>query len=343
MLNTTLKFSTENVPPAERLPTWYEVFDRSVSRRELSPFSDDPFHMQVIVSNLQNSDAAGAKNTGVCVQRMNFTAGYSARRTRDLLADGNDDVILYVHQAGGRTVSQLGREATILPGGAVLISNAEASATVVPGPSRFACIAVPRKPMMALVPNLDDLLVRPLPADAGVLQLLENYLTVLEDARLADTPGLQHAVVNHVHDLVAVILGAVRDHFEIAHRPGVRAARLHAIKADIARNFTDGDVSAGALAIRHRMTARYIHKLFEREGTTLSKFVLGQRLSHAHRMLTDPRSAGQTIGALAFAAGFGDLSTFNHAFRRHYSATPSDVRACAASGRSNTPLCRQAA
>lgn len=339
MLNTTLKFSTENVPPAERLPTWYEVFDRSVSRRELSPFSDGPFHMQVTVSNLQNSDAAPAKNTGVCVQRMNFTAGYTARRTRDLLADGNDDVILYVHQAGRRTVSQLGREAAIETGGAVLLSNAEASATIVPEASRFACIAVPRKPMMALVHNLDDLLVRPLPADSGVLQLLENYLTVLEDARLMGTPGLQHAVANHIHDLVAVILGAVRDHFEIACRPGIRAARLHAIKSDIATNFAGGDVSASALAIRHRVTTRYIHKLFEHEGTTLSKFVLGQRLNHAHRMLTDPRSAGQTIGSLAFAAGFGDLSTFNHAFRRHYGATPSEVRANASM---STPLRRAA-
>jgi AraC-like DNA-binding protein len=290
--------------------------------------------MQVTVSNLQ--DNLAANNAGVCVQRMNFTTGFSARRTRDLLADGNDDVILYLHQTGRRTVSQLGREATVEPGGAVISSNAEPSTIIVPDPSRFACIAVPRKPMMALVPNLDDLLVRPLPTDAGVLHLLENYLTVLEDARLADTPGLQHAVVTHIHDLVAVVLGSLRDHFEIASRRGIRAARMHAIKGDIARNLTDGDVSAGALATRHRVTARYIHKLFEGEGTTLSRFVLGQRLSRVHRLLTDPRSAGQTIGALAFAAGFGDLSTFNHAFRRFYGATPSDVRAAAATRESPT-------
>jgi AraC-like DNA-binding protein len=324
VLNTTLRFSTENVPPAERLPTWYEVFDRSVSRRELSPFSNDPFHMQVTVSNLQDNDAPG-----VCVQRMSFTTGFTAQRTRDLLADGNDDVILYVHQAGRRTVSQLGREATAEPGGAVLSSNAEPSTIIVPGPSCFACIAVPRKPLMALVPNLDDLLVRPLPGDAGVLQLLESYLTVLEDARLAETPGLQHAIVTHIHDLVAVVLGSLRDHMEIASGRGIRAARLHAIKTDIARNLADGDVSAGALSMRHRVTVRYIHKLFEGEGTTLSKFVLGQRLSRVHRMLTDPRNGGQTISALAFAAGFGDLSTFNHAFRRFFGATPSDVRATA--------------
>jgi AraC-like DNA-binding protein len=44
-------------------------------------------------------------------------------------------------------------------------------------------------------------------------------------------------------------------------------------------------------------------------------------------MLTDPRHADLTIGAIAYTAGFGDLSTFNREFRRHFGATPSDVRA----------------
>jgi AraC-like DNA-binding protein len=59
----------------------------------------------------------------------------------------------------------------------------------------------------------------------------------------------------------------------------------------------------------------------------LSKFVLGQRLARVHRMLTDPRQADLTIGAIAYKAGFGDLSTFNREFRRHFGTTPSDVRA----------------
>jgi AraC-like DNA-binding protein len=92
-------------------------------------------------------------------------------------------------------------------------------------------------------------------------------------------------------------------------------------------NLQDGDVPAAALAWGQRVSARYIHKLFEGEGTTLSKFVLGQRLARVHRMLTDPGRADLTIGTIAYQAGFGDLSTFNREFRRHFGATPSDVRA----------------
>ena len=74
------------------------------------------------------------------------------------------------------------------------------------------------------------------------------------------------------------------------------------------------------------MTPRYVHKLFEGEGLTFSAFVLGRRLSCAHRMLSDPRLGDRTIGSVAFDVGFGDLSYFNRAFRRRYDATPSEVR-----------------
>jgi AraC-like DNA-binding protein len=72
-----------------------------------------------------------------------------------------------------------------------------------------------------------------------------------------------------------------------------------------------------------------VQLLFEREGLTFSQFLLDQRLARAHRMLLDPRFAGRTVSAIAYASGFGDLSHFNRAFRRRYGETASDVRAAA--------------
>jgi AraC-like DNA-binding protein len=125
----------------------------------------------------------------------------------------------------------------------------------------------------------------------------------------------------------ALAIGATRDATEIADGRGLRAARLRAIKADIVRNLREGDVSINALALRHRVSARYIQRLFEGEGTTLSQFVLGQRLVQVHRMLADPCHAHRAISTIAYDAGFGDLSTFNREFRRRFGATPSDIRA----------------
>ena len=128
-----------------------------------------------------------------------------------------------------------------------------------------------------------------------------------------------------VQDIVGLALGATRDAAEIAAGRGSRAARLRDIKADIAQNL-EGDVSAGALSLRHRISPRYVRKLFEGENISLSRFVLGLRLNRVYRMLADPCCADRTIADIALAAGFGDLSTFNRQFRRRFGLTPSDVR-----------------
>ena len=65
---------------------------------------------------------------------------------------------------------------------------------------------------------------------------------------------------------------------------------------------------------------------------TFSEFVLAQRLARARRMLADPRHDAETISAIAFACGFGDLSYFNRVFRRQYAATPTAVREAARRG-----------
>ena len=91
-----------------------------------------------------------------------------------------------------------------------------------------------------------------------------------------------------------------------------------------------------SVAERHRVTPRYVRKLFEGEGVTFSEFVLAQRLARARRMLTDPRHDAETISAIAFACGFGDLSYFNRVFRRHFAATPTAVREAARHGEAVT-------
>ena len=122
-------------------------------------------------------------------------------------------------------------------------------------------------------------------------------------------------------------MGAVGDAVEIAKGRGLRAARLRAIKADIAEKLTSQNLSVEAVAMRQGVSPRYIQMLFEQEGTTFSQYVIGQRLARAHRILTDLRFADRSITSVAFDAGFGDLSYFNRAFRRCYGGTPSEIRA----------------
>ena len=220
------------------------------------------------------------------------------------------------------------REAEIARYDAFLLPCGDRASIHLPHKSRFITLRLPRAAIAQSIPNLGDTYCRRMLAETPALGLLRRYLGLLDDATHAlATPELQHAAVTHIYDLIVMTLGATRDAAEIAAGRGVRAARLRAIRDDIGRNLGHDALSIGTVAARHKVTPRYVQRLFEESGVTFTEYVVGQRLARAHRLMSDPRLAGRTLTAIAFEVGFSDLSYFNRAFRRRFGATPSDIRA----------------
>jgi AraC-like DNA-binding protein len=313
---TEFRFSTAVFGEKERLPIFREQIGRMIVKLDPEPLTEGAFHAEANVRELPGLGIG----SWAC-------SNLKIARPRELL-DDNDDLVLTIITSGNTRASQRGRDIELSPGQAVLQSSAEAGNMVVPtSPSRFVGLRLPRAALASLVDNPEDMLIRPLPANTEAMRLLALYIRELDDSYQLATSELRGAVVRHLIDLGALIIGANRDGAEVAEDRGLAAARLSAVKADISDNLSYGDLSLPAVAARLRLTPRYIQRLFESAGSTFSEFVLGQRLARAHRLLTDPRHSGSTIGTIAFEAGFGDLSYFNRTFRRHYGATPSDIRA----------------
>jgi hypothetical protein len=136
----------------------------------------------------------------------------------------------------------------------------------------------------------------PIHSQSTALRLLTDYVSGFCPAANARNRSVSpNAVATHILDLVALSVGAVWDAGAAAAERGVRAARILAIKADISNRLSDGDLSVSAVAARHGVTSRYVHKLFETEGATFSEFVLARRLELAHRLLTDPRFCSRSF------------------------------------------------
>ena len=102
---------------------------------------------------------------------------------------------------------------------------------------------------------------------------------------------------------------------------------------DIRKNFTRPDLSVRLIAARHKVSVRYVQKLFEESGRTFTRFVTEQRLSAAYEAFT--ARSGVPISAIAYDLGFGDVSNFNRAFRQRFGCTPSDVRKSAQSAKAS--------
>jgi AraC-like DNA-binding protein len=310
-----LRFSTDDLPERDRLAIMREVHGRLTARVDIEPAPGAPLHYQVTAHALP----------GLIVS-MFSESSVTVRRTRELLADGNDDVVFAVPPTAANRLSHLGRELSPI-GDAVLLSTADVLRIDVASGCQGPLVTLSRQRLAPLVPGLEDAFMRPVPRDAEALQLLTRYIRIFDDQQSLATPELRSLVVNHVYDLVALALGPTRDAGAIANGRGVRAARLHAIKTEILKSLNRPELSLAGLAARHGVTPRHVQILFESEGMTFSRFLLEQRLARAHHMLSNPLLAERTISRIAYEAGFGDLSHFNRTFRRRYGATPSDVRA----------------
>jgi AraC-like DNA-binding protein len=322
-----VRFSLSDAPARERPAIYRDFFARSVMGVEVEPMDEGSFNAEVTLQAMQ----------GLHVFSGRVHGSYN-RRTRAMLADGRDQFTLMVNLGGPYLVSQRDEEIVLGDGDATLVSVGDPCSFAHRPPGDVLALRFPRQPLGALVSGIEDHCLRRIPRNTPALMLLNDYVGISRDEQTIASPALQHLFVSHVHDLIAVALGATRDAEEAALGRGLRAARMRAIKNDIADHLGRPDLSAATVAGRHGCTLRCVQRLFETEGTTFTDYVLAQRLIRAHRRLTDPRRDGEKISAVAYDCGFGDVSYFNRVFRRHYGATPSDIKLRARRGAPTSPI-----
>ncbi|MDW6023346.1 AraC family transcriptional regulator [Mesorhizobium sp. BAC0120] len=311
-----LTFSTNELPERDRVPVWREVFGRSISKLDLELVSNDPLLCESSIRALPD----------VTIWSSLISGAVTAKRTSSHLADGDDNFVLNIIRRGRLSVTQRDREVIPDEGAAFLWSNAEKGTLRQLETSDFVSVALSRRLLEGVVRNVDNVFMRPIPASTEALRLLRTYIDVLLGASAPTSPELLALSAAHMGDLAVLAIGATRGEEEVARNGGLRAARLQAVKSDILANLTQADLNIEHVAARHRVSPRYVRDLFNADGTTFGDFVREQRLRKVYRLLCDPMERRRSIGEIALTCGFGDISHFNHSFRRRFGETPSDAR-----------------
>jgi AraC-like DNA-binding protein len=309
----SLRVSTEPFRGSSGVEAFLEIWGREILRMEMTPLDGHPLDIDLLLRSLPGFALASGS---LSPMRNHHTSA---------LVD-NDDLILVVMQRGTGEVSQHGRVAMVAAGQAVLTSNGAPATFSGLTPTHVVNFRLSRNLLKPHVADLDGLVARPIPDNDRILQLLLGYAKILESPNELATPKLRQTVAMHMHDLAALLLGSSAAG---PHSNGLRAARLRAIKDAILAKIGDHRLSIGDLVQSQKISESYVRQLLAEDGTTFTDFVLGERLARAHRMLIDPRYRTFRISAIAYEAGFGDLSYFNRTFRRRYDASPTDVREAA--------------
>lgn len=293
---------------------WREVFGQTMVRLDIEPEKGQPFHAEGTLCALPGAALASVTTTPVCVSR-----------TRRLIASDSVDMLFLITATAPLHIAQGGREQRLDAGDALFLRGGECSVIHSNQKTRFTNIGIPVDSLTPLLRGGEDLSMTVVSRRNETLRLLLGYVDLLQTWRQAASSDVGRLAAGHVLDLMAAVAAAMPEGAAAGGRSGVRAARLGAIRADIDAQLCDPGLSIQRIAAGNRISPRYIRKLFQDEGTTFSDFVLGRRLEHAYRLLRQTRPA-TTIGAIAYACGFCDLSYFNRTFRRRFGMTPSDVR-----------------
>jgi AraC family transcriptional regulator len=154
---------------------------------------------------------------------------------------------------------------------------------------------------------------------------LRSLMPLLAAAQAARDDGDAAELEELALRLAAAVAAVAADMPNPAYRSNARDERriseaLRRIEADAAEGLSLAGLAYGAGTSPYH----FLRSFRQVVGMTPYQFVLHTRLSRAAARL---RGSDEPISAIAFDAGFGDLSTFNRRFRRVMGCNPGAYRA----------------
>lgn len=305
-----VRVSTEDWPEHDRV----SLFHKHVGgdRVRIQPLAQEPLHIEATFRNLPGLGLVSVRRSAL---RSDFAPGSHDR--------------LMINLAGAVLAGERGQEIELQQGDAVALRGAEGGWFTTMTSGRIATVEFLGGGFAAQLNVLGQRGPLRIAGKSPALLLLRRYLNAICATEDVTSDQFGSTAAAHIQDLAALAVRTNREACEVANQRSVRAARLRQIKEDIVTRL-NGEVSLADVAARHRVSARYVRMLFEKEGTSFSEFVREKRLDRARRLLLSPSNDHRLISEIAYDAGFNDLSYFNRSFRAQFNVTPGELRRGAA-------------
>ncbi|WSV60011.1 helix-turn-helix domain-containing protein [Streptomyces sp. NBC_01013] len=308
--------TTASVPDRDKVTYWNDALNRTLVPMTVTPRDDGPFDARIVTNRLGYLQVSTMEADA---ERVSRTPAQIARSSEALVAVG-------VQISGTATFVQDGRRAEVGEGDLVVCDRSRPYSFDYP--HRFAThvFQLPRR-----VLGVPDTEIRQVTGHAigtrdGFGAVLLPFLASLASATDAYPPAVADRLAGNVVDLIATLIT------ERTHASGADAedtARNHLllrIRDHINQNLGDPDLSPESIAGAHRISIRYLHRLFEGEGTTVARLVQKRRLEECGRELARRGRTAPTVSAVAQRWGFVNPAHFSRAFRAAYGVSPREWR-----------------
>ncbi|MFB6894446.1 helix-turn-helix domain-containing protein [Kitasatospora sp. NPDC056327] len=257
---------------------------------------------------------------------------HAVHRTPKLIAASGGAYFKLGLQLSGRCVlGQDGREVALAPGDLAIYDTSRPYSLSFAAHYRQLVVMLPQSLLPVPPAEIARATARPLSGRRGFGALAVPVLRQLPQRPEEFRGAAAHRLADTVADLVA---GLVTERLADAVPPAESRGRalLVGVRAYIEEHLGDPGLGPEQVAAAHHISARYLHRLFQEEGGTVSGWIRHRRLEHCRRELRDPASRSRPVGAVAARWGLTDAANFSRAFRRAYGCSPSEYRAGPAAG-----------
>ena len=250
-----------------------------------------------------------------------------SRRRSHIARDGRESLLFFANDSSGVLgSSQLGCETTLQRGGATVLDLSEPYSTLGKHNGTALALYVDRAAVERAGLDIGGLAGRPLDPASDALRLLLQYLRLQMTLDASANPEVCLLAAKHMADLLVLALGGRNAEHDPADSSAVAHARLLAVRDLLNRLAHDPMLSADSIGSQLGLSGRSVQLVMQRSGTTFSDELTTARIRQAMLLLQSGRNSDRRIVDIALDVGFGDLSTFYRAFKRHFGCTPSDVR-----------------
>lgn len=162
-------------------------------------------------------------------------------------------------------------------------------------------------------------------ATSGLGRIVVDLISSVRENGASLEGGQFDALCDRIVDLLALAYNADT----AAPSLDVQDSLVASIGRFVRENAHDPGLTGAVVAARLGWSLRNIQTQLQRVDTTPSDLIRAERLALARVRLQDPAWHRQSVTQVAYASGFGDLSTFSNAYRRHFGERPSDTRSSA--------------
>jgi AraC-like DNA-binding protein len=306
---------TDDVTQADRFAQWRHWISATFVPLECAPVSREPFRGEVAHWELGE----------LLVSRV-AAHPHLASRTRRMIAlrdAGYYKVGLLTH--GSCRLSQDGRDALLQPGDLAIYDCRRPYTMVFDEPHEMSFLMFPCERLRLPPAAVEEVLVTPVSSAQSTGSLVAPFLRRLV-ANL-EQPGepVNSRLADNVLDLLATLFGE-RTGTTPADPAALRRSLLLSLHAWIDAHLGDPDLDPDAIARANHISVRYLHKLFQEQGTSVGSWVRERRLSNCRRDLGDPTLAQLGVHAIARRWGFDDAAHFSKIFKACYGEPPGAYR-----------------